>query len=366
LFKGKKKDSASLDSSFIESRAAPDSFFGASGGQHVNTRDGASANASRSGSSSMVYSPSQLDAAGDVDPVAEADVYLAYGRDMQAEEILKEAQRTHPGRISIHRKLAEIYAKRRDPRALEAVAVEAYDITHGQGADWLAIAALGAELDQANPLYKPGGSPSARTAQMPVRPVFGADTEPATAMMPPASSAPKTAPAAIAPTIPAPMYAATAASAAAAAASREGPVSQPVDLDLGSLDFSPPPQPKAAPAVPAPRVSAPAPLTATAPKPVAPKPASPPAKPAASGNSGMMDFDMKALSANPDERSSDAPITHQPDDADDDPLATKLALAQEFHAIGDNEGARSLVKEVLAQATGSLKTRAERFLSELN
>ena len=37
----------------------------------------------------MTYSLSQLDAIGDVDPVAEADVYLAYGRDLQAEEILK-------------------------------------------------------------------------------------------------------------------------------------------------------------------------------------------------------------------------------------------------------------------------------------
>ena len=44
----------------------------------------------------MVYSPSQLDAAGDVDPVAEADVYLAYGRDLQAEEILKEAAASQP------------------------------------------------------------------------------------------------------------------------------------------------------------------------------------------------------------------------------------------------------------------------------
>ena len=53
----------------------------------------------------MVYSASQLDAADDVDPVAEADVYLAYGRDLQAEEILKEAVRSNPGRLAIHTKL---------------------------------------------------------------------------------------------------------------------------------------------------------------------------------------------------------------------------------------------------------------------
>src|SRR5206468_5654988 len=67
-----RKKSAQVDSSFLESRLQPDSFFGASGGQRIDTNDAAPTG------SSMVYSPSQLDAAGDVDPVAEADVYLAY------------------------------------------------------------------------------------------------------------------------------------------------------------------------------------------------------------------------------------------------------------------------------------------------
>jgi pilus assembly protein FimV len=65
------------ETSFMESKIAPDSFFGASGGQRVDTRDGATSTSS----SSLNYSLSQLDAIGDVDPVAEADVYLAYGRD---------------------------------------------------------------------------------------------------------------------------------------------------------------------------------------------------------------------------------------------------------------------------------------------
>jgi pilus assembly protein FimV len=109
-----RKSASQVDSSFLESRLQPDSFFGASGGQRIDTSEAASAGGS--GSSSMVYSPSQLDAAGDVDPVAEADVYLAYGRDLQAEEILKEALRTNPARVAVHVKLMEIYAKRRDTR----------------------------------------------------------------------------------------------------------------------------------------------------------------------------------------------------------------------------------------------------------
>lgn len=48
-----------------------------------------------------------------------------------------------------------------------------------------------------------------------------------------------------------------------------------------------------------------------------------------------------------------------------DPLATKLALAQEFHSIGDTEGARELIEEVLAEASGPLKERAQRLLNEI-
>ena len=84
----------------------------ASGGQRIDTRDASGA------PSSMSYSLSQLDAIGDVDPVAEADVYLAYGRDLQAEEILREALRVNPDRTAIHLKLLEIHAKRRDPGLL--------------------------------------------------------------------------------------------------------------------------------------------------------------------------------------------------------------------------------------------------------
>ena len=50
----------------------------------------------------------------------------------------------------------------------------------------------------------------------------------------------------------------------------------------------------------------------------------------------------------------------------DDPLSTKLDLAQEFNAIGDSEGARSLIEEVLAEASGPLKERAQKMLSEID
>ena len=53
-----------------------------------------------------------------------------------------------------------------------------------------------------------------------------------------------------------------------------------------------------------------------------------------------------------------------PDDSDD-PLQTKLDLAEEFRAIGDEDGARSLIEEVIAGASGDLLSKAERALGRL-
>ena len=91
----------------------------------------------------MSYSLSQLDAIGDVDPVAEADVYLAYGRDLQAEEILKEAMRGNPDRLAIRTKLLEVYAKRRDTKGFELLATQLYALTKGEGDDWAKAQELG-------------------------------------------------------------------------------------------------------------------------------------------------------------------------------------------------------------------------------
>jgi pilus assembly protein FimV len=89
----------------------------------------------------------------ETDPVAEADVYIAYGRDGQAEDILKEALRIHPERHAARLKLLEIYSARNDVRAFEDQASELYSLTRGQGEEWPQAAALGLSLDPANPLY---------------------------------------------------------------------------------------------------------------------------------------------------------------------------------------------------------------------
>ena len=54
-----------------------------------------------------------------------------------------------------------------------------------------------------------------------------------------------------------------------------------------------------------------------------------------------------------------------PLDGDEDPLSRKLDLAEEFRQIGDTDGARDLLREVVAKASGAVKTRAEGMLAAL-
>ena len=388
-----RKKGSAVDSSFLESRLQPDSFFGSSGGQRIDT-----AEATASGSS-MVYSPSQLDAAGDVDPVAEADVYLAYGRDLQAEEILKEAMRSTPTRVAIHNKLLEIYAKRRDAKAFEVVATEAYSLTEGKGPEWDHACELGRELDPSNPLYQPGGAPADKVVAFTA--AGGAMTQPFglsalsagdsgqnaggsldldldfstdDAPAPPAqSSASDNVMSALddlgstdalthTPTVDLsafesrpmdfdldfPSEPAALLEDKPRAAASDGSVSEQPMFDLGDslpgLNFDEPP----VAAVP----------TAAA------KPAVAGLAASATGSAELISFDLSDA-----ELDLEAPASSEAEGdglSEENPLDTKLSLAEEFRAIGDLEGARSLAEEVLAEASGALKTKASTFLADLS
>ncbi|CAN7295632.1 hypothetical protein LJR074_001487 [Acidovorax sp. LjRoot74] len=381
----RRRQNNGVDSSFLESRIQPDSFFGASGGQRVDT-----ANSEMTTGSSMAYSPSQLDAGGDVDPVAEADVYLAYGRDLQAEEILKEAVRHNPGRVSVHVKLGEIYAKRQDRKALEAVAGEVFKLTQGEGPDWARVAELGRDLEPDNRLYQPGGRPGMGEDESPSLPpggfpsTFTGAAGPAAAALPPdldldldldlpddaLTDAPPAAPGG---------FAAAAAAATGARNDDEPPTLRP-ELDLPPPSAEPPAAWNSPDTAPSSMIAPPPVANLDFPSaddlsmaPSGPMPLTGDAK-----DSGPMEFDLGELSLDLNAPSkpmaapaakAPAPAPEPSDDgsaaAQDDPLATKLALAEEFNAIGDTDGARTLIEEVVAESSGALKTRAQRMLAEL-
>ena len=132
--------------------------FGSTGGGVVNTGDNSlSSDFSREGLGSIDTD--------EVDPIAEAEVYLAYGRDAQAEEILKEALKKDSQRQEIYLKLLEIHAQHNKPSAFETVATELYSVSGGQGEVWQKAMALGRQLDPGNPLFaEAGGTPAVAEA----------------------------------------------------------------------------------------------------------------------------------------------------------------------------------------------------------
>jgi pilus assembly protein FimV len=125
-----------------------------------------------SGESSMVSDFAMSDMAGiqsdaaEVDPISEADVYLAYGRHQQAEDIIKQAMETNPGRMELQTKLLEVYHAANNRDAFEQQAQALHDAVGGDASNehWQRIVGLGSELCPDNPLF--GGSMGAGEAEM--------------------------------------------------------------------------------------------------------------------------------------------------------------------------------------------------------
>ena len=143
------------DDGFSDSISADEftanSLFGTTGGQSVDTMTGAS---------TQITTISEATPT-EVDPIAEAEVYIAYGRETQAEEILREALKRQPERQAIRLKLLEIFSGRKDTVAFSQMAREMHDMTGGLNEEWSRVTSMGAALDPDNPLYGDGSSAAA-------------------------------------------------------------------------------------------------------------------------------------------------------------------------------------------------------------
>jgi len=87
----------------------------------------------------------------DVDPISEADLFLNFGRDEQAEEVLKDALERTPNNHQLHLKLLGIYANRQDKDAFAAIAQQLQDTGDVDAIQQAAV--MGRKLDPANPLF---------------------------------------------------------------------------------------------------------------------------------------------------------------------------------------------------------------------
>jgi len=103
-------------------------------------------------------SPLQSDETSD--PLTEADVFIAYDRVQQAEDVIKSALQGDPDNRDFKMKLIEIYHAAGNPAAFDAQAATFRETVGEDDPDWQRVASMGHELSPANPLYQTAMSQS--------------------------------------------------------------------------------------------------------------------------------------------------------------------------------------------------------------
>jgi pilus assembly protein FimV len=310
----------------------------------------------------------------EVDPIAEADVYMAYGRDAQAEEILKESISKDPNRVAVHAKLLEIYAKRKDTKSFEQTALKLKGLTGGAGPEWDTAMALGHSIDPGNGLYGSGGAAAetalaAASAAAPALDfdIGGAGTTGATPVVKPDSGGLDFDIGATAAAIPKSDFAAGGTLKLDSGETKAA--SAGLDFDLGGAGGPGGVEDDGEKTILMPRKAMPAP---------------PPAAKADPDATVAMDFDLNldlgggAEPAKP--AAAEAPLDlgglsfdlgtpGGGGSAGADPkwqeVATKLDLAKAYQEMGDKDGARELLNEVVKDGDAAQKSQAEQMLSGL-
>ena len=90
------------------------------------------------------------------DPLTEADVFIAYGRVQQAEDVIRNALQGSPDNRDFKMKLIEIYHAAGNTAAFDTQAATFREIVDEDDPDWQRVARMGHELSPANPLYQAG------------------------------------------------------------------------------------------------------------------------------------------------------------------------------------------------------------------
>jgi pilus assembly protein FimV len=277
----------------------------------------------------------------EVDPVAEAEVYIAYGRDAQAEEILKEAMARDRNRHEIALKLLEIYHARKSATAFETVAKELRSAVGESSPLWQKAAAMGAQIDPGNALYGAAAGGTATFTAMapqaapaaPPRPDLDFDLE-SSASAPSAGA-------------PAPSFDLDLDSHKPSAPDLPVETSPSIDFDLPTSAA-----PKVDVHVDAPKEEKPAfdfdlsGLELSSSK----SAGAPAAAPAASGGG----LDLADLSL-------DSPAAESGGEA----VGTKLELAKAYLEIGDKDGAREILNEVAKEGSSAQKEEAKKLIASL-
>lgn len=323
------------------------------------------------------------------DPMAEADFHMAYGLYDQAADVLKKALRQEPGRRELQVKLLEVFFTAGDKANFVG---EAKKLRQSMGAtpdkDWESVAIMGRQVAPEDPLFTSTGAPAGGGAVDIALDGGGTGTvvgdmdalTGAFSGEPPSAPSPAPAPAPAAdnsmdfsipdlePTPAAPAPAAPAPQADAG-----------MEFNLGDLNFEPTPAaPKAEVKKPAPSLGTDEPTVATD-----------------FGTDSQVEFD-KALNdlasfvntnvpAQPADETHDKTMAIRPPKGADmgapEPVAaesaatgggsmseigTKLDLARAYIDMGDPDGAKSILEEVVAEGSAQQKQEAQELLKHVS
>lgn len=320
-----------------------------------------------------------------VDPISEADLFLNFGRDVQAEEILKEALQNTPNNHQIHLKLLGIYANRKDASSFSAIASQ----LQGSGDDdaWQQAVAMGRKLDPSNPMYG-GGFRSME------------DTGSATVQMTAFNAASKTESAAKAQPSALDFDFDVGASAGQEATSPEQDflggaaektsimsadgrlVAQGAEMDFDITSTNPSMAASGDATVATPAISEDLVFDVTSSHPSMPAAAQQSGRFAQDDGGGMaftLDFPVEKVSApapqpdiglaginlNFDDMAAPSGATSENKDDHWQDVSTKLDLAKAYHEMGDASGAREILEEVLREGDAGQREAAQALFAQL-
>ncbi len=271
---------------------------------------------------------------GEADPLAEADVYLAYGRYQQAEDLIRDALEKDAENENLNLKLLEVYLAGKNQSAFDGQAQGILArLENSDDPMWAKVAEMGRELSPDNPLYQAGGEPAVSEADddtemdslsedinfdIDIEPAAGADQD-------------------------------------IAAADDEG---LEFDIDLSfeaanedkpdSVEFTPPEADAKQPQASGPEL----------------KVDMDSVEPDAVKNDSAKEFDRENLDLD-SEAEQDAEPEGDGELADMDEVSTKLDLARAYIDMGDPDGAKSILDEVMEEGNSEQQDEARGIMEQM-
>ena len=336
VYKNRKKKSNEFSDSQLDTATGQGALLTADGGHVVDT-----SNSLFASSFSPLAKPLET---ADIDPIAEADVYIQYGRDGHAADILLDALKTNPNQHNVRLKLMEIYANKGNTAQLEAQHTQLINRTNSSASERQAAMAIIASAKTRDMTQPTGGNkPKSLGGQTLIAPPTALNIASAASVEKKTST---NSPMQAGATLPPVLQQVAPARAAVQRALGDAPLAPATGLSgLTGVHFD---------------VASPPTMLDVGAKNA---PAAKPVEPIKADS--FLDFKLSGMDFKPtitDLNTLSTPIstnnlqTHE----------TKLNLAKAYLDIGDKEGAKELLQEVVGSGHQTLSDKAKQMLAKVS